>query len=292
MRSVAVDVGGPSRSRSRRTRLTDAELLAPADEMLGAAVARACSAAGIDEDAIVAVGVGLAGGGRPRERLPHLHRGHAGLAPARGRRVARRAPRCAGAARNDANLAAVAERFAGAGGRPAASRSSSSRTASASRSTSAASCTPAPRAPRRDRLPDRRRCRDRRSRAPGVMRSMRWPRSSTWSTRRPSRRPSVPSCAGGPRRHRAAAALAVADPALVVLHGPTGIAAGHPSPLRPRAGCGTTRAGSPRSSRRRSGRPRARGRATPPDGPRARHHAGGRRPPRTVRPQRIESVQP
>ena len=114
VRSVAVDVAGPPFPVATHE-MTDAELLAPADEMLSAAVARACGAAGIEEDTIVAIGVGLQAAVDHAsdsltfiEDMPGWPR-HA-VAAALGERLG-----VPVLLENDANLAAVAERVAGAG---------------------------------------------------------------------------------------------------------------------------------------------------------------------------------
>jgi predicted NBD/HSP70 family sugar kinase len=113
-RSVVVDVAGaPFPVVSHE--LSEAELAAPADVMLEAAVARACGAAGIDEDTVVAVGVGLqAAVDHDSDSLTFIedmpgwprHGVAATLAEQLGAAVL---------LENDANLAAVAERATGAG---------------------------------------------------------------------------------------------------------------------------------------------------------------------------------
>ncbi|GAA2753459.1 ROK family transcriptional regulator [Amnibacterium kyonggiense] len=114
VRSVVVDVAGPAFPVALHI-MTEAEVLAPADEMLQAAVARACSAAGVDEDAIVAIGVGLQAAVDHAsdsltfiEDMPGWPR-HA-VAATLGERLG-----VPVLLENDANLAAVAERATGAG---------------------------------------------------------------------------------------------------------------------------------------------------------------------------------
>ncbi len=113
-RSVVVDVAGllfPVATHE----LSDSELLAPADEMLAAAVTRACDLAGIDEDTVIAIAVGLQAAVDHAsdsltfiEDMPGWPR-HA-VAAALGERLGMPV-----LLENDANLAAVAERATGAG---------------------------------------------------------------------------------------------------------------------------------------------------------------------------------
>jgi predicted NBD/HSP70 family sugar kinase len=110
VRSVVVDVAGTPFPVATHE-MTDEQLLAPADEMLAAAVARA----GIDEDEVVAIAVGLQAAVDHAsdsltfiEDMPGWPR-HA-VAAALGERLG-----VPVLLENDANLAAVAERATGAG---------------------------------------------------------------------------------------------------------------------------------------------------------------------------------
>jgi predicted NBD/HSP70 family sugar kinase len=114
VRSVAVDVAAPAFPVATHE-MTAAELLAPADEMLAAAVTRACALAAVDEDTIVAIGVGLQAAVDHAsdsltfiEDMPGWPR-HA-VAAVLGERLG-----VPVLLENDANLAAVAERATGAG---------------------------------------------------------------------------------------------------------------------------------------------------------------------------------
>jgi len=114
VRSVVVDVAGLAFPVATHE-MTDAELLTPADEMLAAAVTRACDRARIDEEAIVAIAVGLQAAVDHAsdsltfiEDMPGWPR-H-GVASALGERLG-----VPVLLENDANLAAVAERATGAG---------------------------------------------------------------------------------------------------------------------------------------------------------------------------------
>lgn len=114
VRSAVVDVAAQEFPVAAHE-MTDAELIEPAEEMLGAAVARACAAAGIDEDAILAIGVGLqAAVDHDSDSLTFIEDmpgwPRHGVTAALGERLG-----VPVLLENDANLAAVAERATGAG---------------------------------------------------------------------------------------------------------------------------------------------------------------------------------